>query len=41
MTDGTGALTRPIEYSFEFFPPKSEDAAAGWWRAVEALSALG
>ena len=39
MTDGTGALTRPIEYSFEFFPPKSEDAAAGWWRAVEALAA--
>ncbi|WP_244629517.1 methylenetetrahydrofolate reductase [NAD(P)H] [Martelella limonii] len=37
MTDVTGA--RPFSYSFEFFPPKSEQAAAGWWRAVEALSA--
>lgn len=37
MTEASSA--RPFEYSFEFFPPKSEQAAAGWWRAVEALSA--
>ncbi|WP_180897465.1 methylenetetrahydrofolate reductase [NAD(P)H] [Martelella soudanensis] len=39
MTDVTATHARPIEYSFEFFPPKSEEATAGWWRAVEALSA--
>ena len=31
--------TGAIGFSFEFFPPKNEQANASWWQAVEALSA--
>ena len=31
-------LPGDIEVSFEFFPPKTPDAEATWWRAVDRLS---
>ncbi|TNB46882.1 methylenetetrahydrofolate reductase [NAD(P)H] [Martelella lutilitoris] len=35
----TRGRQRQIHFSFEFFPPKSVDAEASWWRSVEELSA--
>lgn len=37
--DGAQNDARAIGFSFEFFPPKSEQAAESWWRSVGALSA--
>ncbi|MBB4120301.1 methylenetetrahydrofolate reductase [NAD(P)H] [Martelella radicis] len=34
----TRGRKRDIHFSFEFFPPKSAEAEASWWRSVEELS---
>ncbi|MAM12990.1 MAG: methylenetetrahydrofolate reductase [NAD(P)H] [Rhizobiaceae bacterium] len=35
----TRGRKRAIDFSFEFFPPKTAEAEAGWWRSVEELAA--
>ncbi|AJY46731.1 methylenetetrahydrofolate reductase [NAD(P)H] [Martelella endophytica] len=39
MSELNPSRERAIGFSFEFFPPKTPEAEAGWWRAVQALTA--
>ena len=40
ITDHSNSVKRPLEVSFEFSPPKTDEAEANLWTAIRRLEPL-